>query len=260
MFDLLDLLLLKRGIPTDDRTLAFRRVLGNPESRIIYFLPWHTPFAFARQAGFAPLDFLACYEMPPGIVSSDPEVSVAAMHALVADAEELLAGCGASPEHTTVIGLSVGNYPATYLANRIGARLCSVAPADRADLMIWQSPAARLVKRRAVQRGVRLSHYSRAMLGCHPVCNLRNIAPNSVFVIGQRDPFVPARRTANLLQALETHVPSAQVVRLDAGHVKTLVASGRHQRALLTLSPQRSTWQIRLPIGLPFARIPEAPS
>jgi hypothetical protein len=258
MLDMLDLLLLKRGIPSDDRTLTFRRVLGNPDSRVIYFLPWHTPFSFARQIGLLPLDYLACYEMPAAIVSSDPELSVAAMHALVEDARRLLALHETPAAAATIIGLSVGNYPATYLANLIGARLCSVAPADRADLMIWQSAAARLIKRRAIQRGVRLLQYSRAMLGCHPVCNLAGIAPDSVFLIGRRDPFIPHRRSAGLLQAIERHVPAARVVRLEGGHLKTLLASGRYQRALLDQPVARKTWQLTIPFGQAFARLPLA--
>ena len=57
MFDLVDLLFLRRGVPANDRTLAFRRIDGNQASNVIYFLPWQTPFAFARHAGFAPPQF-----------------------------------------------------------------------------------------------------------------------------------------------------------------------------------------------------------
>ena len=67
MLDLLDLWLLRRGIPSDDQTLTFRRIEGNPASKVIYFLPWHTPFYVAPHAGFTPLEFLACYEMPAAI-------------------------------------------------------------------------------------------------------------------------------------------------------------------------------------------------
>src|SRR5262245_61726739 len=119
MLDLLDLVLLKRGLPSDDRTLAFRRIDGGGTANVIYFLPWHTPFSVCRQAGFTPLDFLACYEMPCAIVSSDPELGVKAMCRLVADAEAVLASRGVTPKKTLIVGLSVGCYPAIYLANRI---------------------------------------------------------------------------------------------------------------------------------------------
>ena len=163
MLDLVDLLLLRRSIPADDRKVAFRRIDGNPASSVIYFLPWCTPFAFARQAGFTPLDFLACYEKPTGIVSSEPELCVQAMLGLVSDAEQLLRDREIEARDAVIVGLSVGTYPATYLANRVGARLFSVASADRGDLAIWQSPATRIIKNRAVKKGLSLKHYSRAL-------------------------------------------------------------------------------------------------
>jgi hypothetical protein len=182
MFDLVDLFLLRRGIPADDRTLAFRRIDGDQTSNVIYFLPWHTPFAFAWHAGFVPLNFLACYEMPSAIVSSEPELCAQAMLGLVADAGRLLVDRGVV-EDALIVGLSVGSYPATYLANRIGARLCSVASADRGDLAIWESPATHIIKRRAVHKGYQLSHYSQALFGTHPAENLSNIAADSLFVM-----------------------------------------------------------------------------
>ena len=247
MFDFLDLLLLRRGIPSDDRTLSFRRIDGSEQSRIIYFLPWHTPYKVARQAGFTPLDFLAAYEMPKAIVSSEPELSVKAMLGLVDDAERLLSERGIAAADATIVGLSVGSFPATYLANRIGARLCAVAGADRADLMFWQSPAARIVKRRAVQKGFRLADYAKAMRGYHPAQNLSGIHRKSLFVVGSRDPFVPPSRKTGLLHAIDTHAPSARVVTLDAGHFRTLMVSSRHQREMLGIVPVRRSWQIRLP-------------
>jgi pimeloyl-ACP methyl ester carboxylesterase len=247
MLDLLDLLLLRRGIPSDDETLTFRRIDGDQNSKVIYFLPWHTPLHVARHVGFTPLEFLACYEMPPAIVSSKPELSVEAMHRLVDDAEALLVNRGIRANDAIIVGLSVGTYPATFLANRTGARLCAVAAADRADLMLWQSPAARLIKRRCVQRGLQLAHCSKVMSGYHPVQNLAGIAPNSMFVVGGRDPFIPPRRNKGLLRAIRKHAPEAQVVKLDAGHVKTMIRSARYQRAMLGLEPDRASWQLRMP-------------
>ncbi len=254
MLDLLDLILLRRGVPSDDRTLTFRRIDGNPQSRVIYFLPWNTPFSLARQAGFAPLDFLAAYEMPPAIVSSEPELCVQAMLGLVADAEAVLAQNGVAPADAVIVGLSVGSFAATYLANRIGARLCAVAPADRADFMLWQSPAARIVKRRALQKGYQLAHYSKAMFGYHPAHNLAGVAADSVFVLGRRDPFVPPRRRTAFVRAIEAHVANAQVVKLEAGHFRTLMYSGRHQLAMMGMTPAPARWQIRMPIDLSFGR------
>jgi len=247
MLDLFDFILLRRGVSADDRTLTFRRIDGNPQSSIIYFLPWNTPFGVARKVGFTPLDFLAAYEMPRALVSSDPEMSVMAIRGLVDDAQALLERNGVAPHNAVLVGLSVGSFAATYLANRIGARLCAVAPSDRADMMMWQSPAARIVKRRAIEKGLKLAHYSRAMTGFHPIHNLAGVAPNSMFVMGRRDPFVPSRRRSALQRAIEMHLPSAKIVKLDAGHFRTLLLSARHQRSLLGLPPTPSRWQVRMP-------------
>jgi hypothetical protein len=152
MFDLVDMLLLRRGIPADDQSLSFRRIDGNPASKVIYFLPWHTPFSVARGAGFLPLDFLAAYEMPPSIVSSEPALCAEAMLRLVADGEQILAAHSVVGKDALIVGLSVGSYAATNLASRIGARVCVVASADRADLVMWESFATRIVKQRAMQK------------------------------------------------------------------------------------------------------------
>jgi pimeloyl-ACP methyl ester carboxylesterase len=245
MLDLLDLLLLRRGIPADDRSLNFRRVDGNPQSKVIYFLPWHTPFAFARATGMLPLDFLAAYEMPPAIVSSEPGRSVEALLALAEDAQACLAANDVTPGDSVLVGLSVGSYVATYLANRLRARLCFVAGADRADLMLWQSPAARIVKKRARLKGHRWANFAHSMRKYHPAENLAGIARDSLFIMGRRDPFIPRRRAEGLLRALCKSAPRARVVTLEGGHLHTLVASGRHQLGIegVMAAPRR----VRLP-------------
>ena len=140
MLDLVDRFLLNSSKPSDDQSLTFRRINGRPSSSVIYFLPWCTSFRLAYHVGLIPLDYLACYEMPPAIVSSQPDLCVQAMLSLIADAEQLLMAHEVRGADAVIVGLSVGTFPATYLANRIGARLCSVASVDRADLAVWRVP------------------------------------------------------------------------------------------------------------------------
>jgi hypothetical protein len=222
--------------------LTFRRIDGRSTASVIYFLPWHTPFAFARRAGFLPLDFLACYEMPPAIISSQPNLCAQSLRDLVEDAERRLGEAGIRPQHALIVGLSIGSFPATFLANRTGARLCSVASADRADLALWHSPATHSIKSRALQAGIGLADYAAALFGVHPAHNLATIGQDSVFLLGQRDPFIPAERSAGLLQAIAASRPDAHVVTLDGGHFKTLVSSGRYQRAMLGI--ERRPWPL----------------
>jgi hypothetical protein len=252
MLDLVDMLLLRRGIPADDRSLAFRRIDGNPSSKVVCFLPWHTPFRLARATGLLPVDFLAAYETPTSILSSEPALCVEAMLALVADATEILTAHGVSARDALIVGLSVGSYPAVNLANRIGACVCAVASADRGDRVIWESIATRIVKRRAIQKGYGLGHYSEALQGTHPAENLRGLAPNSLFVFGRHDPFIPAPRVNGLLRAIDDHAPRAHVIKIRGGHLKTLIASARYQRALTSGRPARTIRQTAIPaVGSP---------
>src|SRR5262245_19327376 len=232
MLDFVDLLLVRRGIARDDCSLTFRRIDGSPGSKVVYFLPLQTSFSVARQLGFLPLEFLAAYEMPNAIASSEPGRCLQAMLTLANDAEQLLNDNHIAARDAVVVGLSAGSYPATFLANRIGARLCSVASADRVDLLIWQSPAAGIIRRRASRKGYVVSHYSNTLEGSHPAQNLRGLAPHSLFVVGRGDPFIPVGRVNGLLAAIEAHAPRCHVVRLAAGHVKTMMLSGRHQLRL----------------------------
>ena len=232
MLDFIDYFLIRRSVPHDDWTTAGRRIDGDPESRVLYFLPWNTPYLVARHAGFMPLPFLAAYEMPPAIVSSDPNASVAAVRTMIDDTVALLAAHGLDGRDVLFVGLSVGTYPATYLANMFGARLCSVASADRGDLMIWQSPAAARVKERAIAKGVRLSDYARALRGYHPVDNMPNLRPGSTFIVGWRDLLVPENRTRRLLEVGRAKTRIARFIQFDAGHVATLASSARVQLAM----------------------------
>jgi pimeloyl-ACP methyl ester carboxylesterase len=248
MFDLVDFLLLKRATPLDDEVLTLRRIDGHATSKVIYFLPWHTPFGWARRVGLVPLDFLACYEMPRSIVSPHPTRCVQAMLALAGDAERLLREHGVRAKDALIVGLSAGTFPATFLANRIGARLCSVASIDRADLAVWLSPATRIVKLRAMQLGFELSDYAKALHGFHPSQNLAGLGSDSVFVIGERDPFIPQCCKEGLLQAIDKHARKPLVIKVDLGHFGTLRASSRLQRTMVATEQSRSRWQIRLPL------------
>jgi hypothetical protein len=50
--------------------------------------------------------------------------------------------------------------------------------------------------------------------------------------------------------------PRAYVAKVHGGHFKTLVASGRYQRALAGVSSARTKWQVRLPVSLSAPQLP----
>jgi pimeloyl-ACP methyl ester carboxylesterase len=220
-------LLLRAASLGDDTCTRYRRIEGNGRAPVVCFLPWCMPYRLAHGMGIVPRDFLVCYEMPGAIVSSEPELCVAALRGLADDAEAAVRRAKIDPQSLVVVGMSMGTAVATYFANRMGATLWSIASADRGDLMLWESPAARVIRDRAANKGYALSDFTRASDGYHPVDNLANLAPASRFVIGLRDEAVPAPRREGLIAAVRSELPDAEISFLDAGHIQTLVASVR---------------------------------
>jgi hypothetical protein len=206
----------------DDTSTGFLRVDGDPRSAIICCLPWRMPYRLALASRLVPRNFLACYEMPRAIVSSEPELCVRAVHAVVDDAMRVFARSRLEPAQLLVVGLSIGNATATVLANRIGARLCSIASADRGDLTLWESPASAQVKELAEAKGYRLADFTRALVGLHTVENLSNLAPGSRFVFGSKDELIPQPRREGLILAVNRVLPTAEVTYLETGHLGTM--------------------------------------
>lgn len=204
--------------------MEFRRIDGDPRGTIVCCLPWRMPFRLAMAAGLVPRrHLLACYEMPQAIVSSEPELCIRALNLVVEDAVRVVERAGLAPDQLLVVGLSIGNAAATLFANRMGARLCSIASADRGDLTLWESPASRHVREKAEAKGYRLGDFTRAMRGLHTIDNLANLAPGSRFIVGLRDEFVPRPRREGLVAAVHRVLPAAEVTYVDAGHIATMM-------------------------------------
>ncbi|MCC7252302.1 hypothetical protein [Hyphomicrobium sp.] len=222
MLDSLGQDLLRQQSVGDDTSTDFLRIDGDPLSDVICCLPWRMPYRLAQASRLVPRNFLACYEMPRAIVSSEPELCVRALSAVVDDATRVFARTRLDPAQLLVVGLSIGNAVATLLANRLGARLCSVASADRGDLTLWESPASRQVKELAVAKGYGLGDFTRTLRGLHTIENLSNLAPGSRFVVGLRDEVVPQARREGLIAAVHRYLPTAEVTYIDAGHFGTM--------------------------------------
>ena len=206
----------------DDTSTAFTRIDGDAQSAIICCLPWRMPYKLARVPRIVPRSFLACYEMPAAIVSSEPELCVRAVNAVVDDGMRVFARSALDPAQVLVVGLSIGNAVATTLANRIGARLCSIASADRGDLTLWESPAAAQVKALAETKGYRLADFTRVMDGFHTVENLGNLASGSRFIFGLKDELIPEPRREGLIAAVRRELPTAEIMHFDSSHFGTM--------------------------------------
>jgi len=208
--------------------MVFQRVAGDPRATTMCFLPWRMPYKLALASRFVPPSFLACYEMPRAIVSSEPELCVRAVEIVVDDAMRVFELRRLAPADLLVVGLSIGNAVATRFANRIGARLCSIASADRGDLTLWESPASAAIKGLAEAKGYRLADFTSALAGLHTVENLDRLAAGSRFVIGTRDELIPEARRNGLVAAVHRHRHDAEVVYLEKSHFGTMSEALRH--------------------------------
>jgi pimeloyl-ACP methyl ester carboxylesterase len=222
--DFLDILMMRRPSDADDESLSYDRLVGDRHSNVLCFLPWRISFPLARRFQLLPKNFLACYEMPPAIVSSEPHQCVEALETIVEDALDLMGSFKVQPATAVFLGLSIGTAPATVLANRTGGRLCSVASADRGDLMLWQSPAAHEIKCKAERKGYRIDDFRRTFQGLNPVENLRNIKRDSIFITSEIDHFVPEVRRRALLHAVRSELPDARIIKSSRGHVRTILS------------------------------------
>jgi len=205
-----------------EESLDFQRIGGEPHSETFVFLPWCMPFKLAVASRIVPRSYRVCYEMPRAIVSSDPETCIRALNLVVDDATREFELSGLAASEVTVVGLSIGNAAATLFANRIGARLCSIASADRGDLTLWESPASRHVRARAEEKGFRIADFTAALRGKHTIDNLSNLAPGSRFIMGLRDELLPQARRDGLMNAVRRILPAADIVHIDATHFGTM--------------------------------------
>lgn len=213
---------MRHGDRFDDESVAVRRKDGNGRKNIIIFLPWNLPIRIAERLNLIPPDHMAAYQMPNGIISSIPEKCVESIQHIEADFTQLLST--KSGDDCTLVGLSIGNFPATYLANKYGLRLLSVASGARGDWLIFNSRAATHIRDRALKRGHSIDSFAPVLKGWNPIENLSQLGPRSKFVLGMFDSFVPRESQRALIEQLRSDSPQTDVWQLPLGHRATIWA------------------------------------
>lgn len=169
----------------------------------------------------------ACYRLPDAMVSPDPARCAASIAAIEHDVLRLTTRNGPP---SRLIGFSLGSVPATLMAGQLGRKVWSFASADRGELMIWSSPAARAVRREAEQRGYRRDDFAAALHRYNPITWIDRVAPDSRLVVGRFDRLVPRARGQALLDRARRRIARHHLVELPLGHVAVLAASGWLQR------------------------------
>jgi pimeloyl-ACP methyl ester carboxylesterase len=249
---------IRRIGPMGEGGLSCRRVQLHREtasdSHIICFLPWLFSYARSADAGLIPPGCLLAYEMPHAIVSPSPDKSVDALHVIVDDFLTMMNKLQLDPDKLILVGLSIGNFAATYIANKIGARLWSVAAGDRGEVLVWNSSLATGIRAQAESSGLRFDDFEKTLSPFNPINNLENIGGRSIFISGYFDTVVPYRCARNVALAARTRNRTARRFVLPLGHSETLVAGVRCLRFMTRVSAatvQITTPQSNSPEGQP---------
>jgi hypothetical protein len=213
-------------------TSGVTRKMGQPESDVIYFLPWSTPYILARACGLLALPFAACYETPTRAVCADPVESVVAFRRIISDAADLIES-RSRPDPPLIVGFSLGTVAATFVANMIGAPLLSICGAARGEDMIWESPSATAIRQAAEERGYRRPHFYSALGPLNPAENLDSLDRRSLFLIADHDRVIPSEQSEVWNEILLSRRPRARVLRTRSGHLKAIIASRYLQKTWL---------------------------
>lgn len=222
---------------TDRCSLSCRRIevhSDDPQTsdgeQIVCFLPWLLSYAQCQDARLLPPGTTIAYEMPHAIVSPSPATSVQALRIVVDDFLQVMQQRKLEPARLTLMGLSIGNFAATYLANLIGARLWAIASGDRGEALIWSSSFAAGVRRLAEARGYGYADFKAALREFNPINNLRNIGAGSIFIAGRFDRVVPYRSAMNIVNEARNHNPATRSIVMPFGHSGTLFAGVQYLR------------------------------
>lgn len=192
--------------------------------QLVCFLPWLLSYGNCRDARLLPPNVLAAYEMPHAIVSPSPETCIEALHIVVDDFLDFMQERSLDPGKLTLLGLSIGNFAATYIANMIGARLWAIAPGDRGEVLLWNSSIATGLRKQAESRGYSYADFEAALQPFNPINNLRNIRSGSTFIAGRFDSVVPYRSALNVAAEARSCNPATRSLVLPLGHSGTLFA------------------------------------
>jgi hypothetical protein len=225
MFGTLDWLRLVRRerLDFDDQSIDLRRVPGDANSPVVVFLPWTMDFELAVRLRILPARFHVCYEMPAGIVSSLPDTPVRCLRVVEAAFELDRLQILATRQRPTLVAMSMGNFPATYLANKFGYDLISIASGHSGDWLTFHSPAAAHIRHKAEQAGYVEADFAEPLAKLSPVNNILNLGACSRFLLGSHDLYIPEFSRRLLVAEQQRVRPDLVVKWVPFGHLATIL-------------------------------------
>jgi len=206
----------------------FRRFVLNDDKKGLWvcFLPWNISFESASKLNLIPKKKkVIVYEMPCGIINPVPKLSKKIMLNIVADLKNNID----LEQKFSVMGLSIGIYPAFYVANHFNVdKLVILAPGAYLGESLWEGVATQEVKRRAVNQGcLTFKEYDKEIRGTNPIENLDDLPKDIEIYISTNDNFIKTKFGEKVINKLNEKEKNPVVKYFKGkGHVLGLVEFG----------------------------------
>jgi len=201
----------------------------------VCFLPWRNTFDESRKHHLLPTTGLVvAYEGPVSLVGTDALETKKSLVNLVDNFDKFFNENGTLRDNMNVLGISVGNLPAFYIANRFNARrLVSICPGARLGENIYRGIATQEVRKRAEERYPSHEDYDEILEGMNPIDNISNLPKGEIYVeLGGYDKYIPTSSGEELIKAMVEAGKNPKVKRNRfSGHVSTIRDWGKRNKS-----------------------------
>jgi hypothetical protein len=183
------------------------------ESQHAVFLPWTLPIKKASQLGLIP-ENSHVYTSPDGLVNPNP---VRARQLQTNIVDKALEGT----PYETVLGYSVGNWPAVELANQCDVQHAVLAmPGAKLGSSLYEGIMTQSVALKSQELGYRRSEaYDKVIGDTNPIKNVSNLPSRTHVILARHDKYIPFRHGKRFAEAAKSAVDATTKIYQNKGHL-----------------------------------------
>lgn len=187
------------------------KIYGQPDRAV--FLPWTVSITRASQIGLIPQDSHV-YTSPDGLVNPDPIRARQLQRRIVDKAKD-------HTPYKSVLGYSVGNWPAVDLANQCDIQKAVFAmPGDKLGSSMYEGIMTRSVASKSQEIGYRSSEaYDKIIGNTNPIRNISNLPSQTQVLLATHDKYIPFEHGKRFAQATRTAVDATIHTYQNQGHL-----------------------------------------
>jgi hypothetical protein len=232
MFGLLDWIEIKReqmGRQKISKRPKIKIVENGSDELWLCFLPWHMNIKFAEKIGLFPKDknLIVAWKFNC-LMNEDPHETLKNLKSIEKRiSREVKKFKG--KKKMCVLGISLGNYPAVYMANRLKTeKMVLVAPGDKLGMCIFTGDKTKKLASKIIKRRCSIKSYDRVLKGTNPIENLKNLPTGNIFVhLAMWDRFIKTKEGIILIEEMTKLGKMPKVCKYHfLGHAETVLLFG----------------------------------